>query len=608
MVYRVPLTGAGAPYDLSGAQTVRWGQPEQPVDATAVYNPAQVPSGDQAAGTMPTSYERAAISYLDANGRTVNTVAPGGSTTTTWYDSFGNSVRTLTAGNRLRALAASPSDTPAAEAAIASRLSTVSIYSADGQELRETLAPEHDIVLNSGTVVRGRTRTVNVYDQGAPSTGGPFRLVTTSTTTARYTGAGGTVLDADARTTTTSYDWGLREPTISTVDAGGLALATRTGYDGDHRLGHLDDGTGRRRQHEHPGHPEHRLLPVRHRLRAQRMRQPPRMGQPGCRTQPGGQAASGPELPVTVTTYDMFNKGRVVTEKTSAGVLRTTTTTYDSAGRQVTVAVVGAAGTGQAVPTRRNVYDQASGQRTRTQTLDGSGNVTAEHVRVYDTLGRLTTYTDADANVATTTYDLLSRPATVNDGKATRTYTYDGGTERRGLPTSVLDVQVGTFTGSYDADGSLTAESWPNGITVATGHDEAGNEVSITYTKPGCGQPDCTLYTETVRESAHGQHRELSSSLSTQRYAYDNAGRLGTVNDTVNNACTIRTYAYNAAASRTSSRAQPRRRRRVPDRDGGRDRQLDLRHGPAPHRPHLRQPRPHHRGPPVTPAARAAGT
>jgi RHS repeat-associated protein len=552
VVYKVPVTGAGAPYDLSGAQTIRWGQTEQPVDATAVFTAAQIPTGNQATGTMPASYNYATVTYLDPNGRTVNETKPGGYTTATWYDTFGNTVRTLTAANRARALDASASDTVTAEAALAARLSTVNVYSADGQELRETFGPEHDTALNSGAVVRARNHTVNVYDQGAPNTGGPFRLVTTSTVTARHTSAGGTAVDADARTTTTGYDWNLRLATITTLDAGGLALATRTAYDTGAGLvtsttapaGGASTNTPATRAtvYYRPGVGSGHAECDNHAEWANLV----------CRTQPGGQAASGPEIPVTVTTYDVYNQPRTVVEKTSGGVLRTTTTTYDGAGRALTVSVTGAAGAGQAVATRRNVYATATGRHVRTQNLDGSGNVIAENIRGYDTLGRLTSYLDADGNASTTTYDILGRAATSNDGKATRTYTYDGGAERRGLATSVADAQAGAFTGVYDADGHLNGQTWPNGIVVATGHDETGAERSITYTKPGCGQADCTLYVETLRLSAHGQQRDLSSSLSSQRYTYDNAGRLSTVNDTVNNACTTRAYAYNAATSRTS--------------------------------------------------------
>src|SRR5262249_33722138 len=140
-------------------------------DATAIFDPGQVPDGNQASGVLPSSWTRASLSYMDPNGRTVNTVTPGGYTTATWYGPFRNTTRQLTAPNLRRALDASTSDTPAQEAAIAARESTLNVYSADGLDLRETLGPEHDIVLTDGTLVRGRTHTVNSYDQGAPAGG-----------------------------------------------------------------------------------------------------------------------------------------------------------------------------------------------------------------------------------------------------------------------------------------------------------------------------------------------------------------------------------------------------------------------------------------------------
>src|SRR5262249_54398911 len=45
-----------------------------------------------------------------------------------------------------------------------------------------------------------------------------------------------------------------------------------------------------------------------------------------------------------------------------------------------------------------------------------SSSDTQEVISTYDTLGRITSYEDADGNRATTTYDLLGRPFTMNDG------------------------------------------------------------------------------------------------------------------------------------------------------------------------------------------------
>ncbi len=552
VVYNVPVSGSGAPYDLSGTQTARWGQAAPPVAATAVYPATQVPDGTQSTGAMPSSYDRATITYTDANGRQVNTVTPGGYTTSTWYDAYGSTVRTLTAADRQRALTASTTDTTAQEAAIAYRESTINIYSPDGLELRETYGPEHDVALTSGLLVRGRDHTVNTYDQGAPSTGGPFHFVTTAVTSVSYVNNNGVLADSDARTTTTGYDWTLRKATISTIDPSGVALATRTGYDSTTGLVtsttapaggtstntpattqtvYYRSGTGSGYS-ECDSHAEWANLV--------------------CRTQPGGQAVSGPEIPATVTTYDLYNQPRVRTEKTSGGTLRTTTTTYDGAGRVSTTAITGASGTGTTLPTQKKVYDQATGQVTHIQSLDASNTVIADIVQGYDTLGRMNAYTDADSNGSSTTWDIAGRVATTNDGKAIRTVTYDGGTERRGLATQVVDDQAGTFSsGAYDPDGKLTSETWPNGIVVTNSYDETGTQRSITYTLPGCGSSDCTLYSQQIHQTAQGQNADQTSTLSAQNYAYDASGRLTTAKDTVNGGCTTRAYSFNTATDRT---------------------------------------------------------
>jgi RHS repeat-associated protein len=554
LVYGVPRTGVGAPHDLSVAQTARWGQTSAPVDATAMFPPDQVPTGDPATGTLPTSWDRATIAYLDANARIVNTAQPGGHLDATSYDTYGNVVAQISAGNRARALDGSNGDAPAAEAELAVSLSTLSAYTADGARLTDAFGPEHSIVLPDGSLVRGRAHAAYTYDQGAPSTGGPYDLVTTETTTVRYRDAGGAQIDADARTTTTGYDWNLRLPTIVTVDPGGLNLVSITVYDGD----------GRVLEHTKPGaegatNTPHTLRSVYYTAAANSTY--PQCGDHAewsglvCRSEPLGSSPPSAPLVVSLTTYDMYQQRRTVTEKTKDDVLlRTTTISYDSAGRVVEATITSPAGLGEPVPTVRQVYDPATGQLVRTQSVDGLGAVTAQIVRGYDTLGRPIAYTDADGNTTTTTgYDLLSRPTTITDGKGTRTYTYDSAADPRGLPTALFDSQAGTFTARYDADGLPVAQTWPNGVTVALTSDEAGNTTTLTYTQPGCAAEDCTLFTETVQTSVHGQRRAGVSTLSEQTFGYDNAARLTTVNDTVAGGCTTRVYTYSAATNRTGA-------------------------------------------------------
>ncbi|MFG3679405.1 RHS repeat-associated core domain-containing protein [Micromonospora chalcea] len=547
VVYQVPMSGSGAPHDLSGGQTRRWGQAQPPTDATAIFPPTQVPNGDPATGTLPSSYERATVTYLDANARAVNTAKPGGHITTTWFDSYGNIVADLTAGNRRRALDASAGDSAEAEAELAARLADASVYSADGQNLLETFGPEHDVVLPAGTVVRGRTHTRYTYDEGAPATGGPYHLITTERVSLSYVNAGQTV-DVDTRTNSTRYDWALQRPLETEIDTGGLGLVTRTSY----------DAAGRAVATTTPGGGSVDTTPATQVLVYYSTAANPTYPECGnrpewdgleCRLQSGGQPEIGEPVPATVTTYDMYDEPRVTVEKNGGVELRRTSIAYDAAGRQIEATIVGS-GQGAALEKRRNVYDQASGELVSTQTVGSGGAVTAEVVRGYDSLGRLTSYTDSDNNVTVNTYDVMGRPAGVNDGKAVRAYSYDAGSERRGLRTSLVDSQAGTFTGGYDSEGNLIGQTWPNGITVTSTVDEAGATTGIVYAKPGCGQADCTLYTETVLSGAHHQWRTRASNLSTQAYSYDNAGRLVGVRDTVGGQCRTRLYDLDNAANR----------------------------------------------------------
>jgi RHS repeat-associated protein len=534
--YKVPLSGSGAPNDLSPAQTKRWGQLEAPTDATAIFPADQAPGG----------WERTTVSYLDANGRLANTATPGGHLTTNWYDGFGNVVRSLTAENRARALNQSPSDDDAAERVLAQKGSTLNTYSLDGLRLESTSGPETEVQLGNGTLTRGRQVVRNTYDQGAPTSGGPYNLVTTEETQVRHWGANGTEVVADSRVTSTAYNWALREPTVTTTDPGGLSQTTRTAF---------DPVTGLPTSTTQPAGGATTNTPATRKTIYYRATAGsgfaecdlrPEWANLACRVQPGGQAASGPELAATVTTYDMLNQPRVKVEKTSAGTLRTTTISYDPGGRVLDKQVTASVGT--AVPVERNVYDPVTGLLLKSQSVV-AGNVTAEIVRGYDTLGRVTSYKDADGNVSTTEYDLLGRQSKTTDGKGTRTYTYD----YRGFLTSVADSMTGTYTGDYNADGKLVTETWPNGVKVETALDESGTESGITYSKPGCPVADCVLFREALTRTGHGQTAKRVSTLSSQTYQQDKAGRVTTVEDTVGERCTTRTYGFNTASDRTTS-------------------------------------------------------
>ena len=69
IVYDVPISGSGAPYDLSPASVAEWGQTDYPVNATAIFPPSEVPA------EPPSDYTEATVSYMDPDGYLVNTVS-----------------------------------------------------------------------------------------------------------------------------------------------------------------------------------------------------------------------------------------------------------------------------------------------------------------------------------------------------------------------------------------------------------------------------------------------------------------------------------------------------------------------------------------------------
>ena len=230
IAYEVPVSGSGAPYDMSASAVGQWGQQDLPADATAIFPPDEVPS------SPPTSYSRATVHYMEVEGQLVNTATPSGAGTsapsisTTETDENGNVIRQLSPQNRLRALAEGSNSVTHSQ-----KIDTKRLFSSDGTELLEEWGPLHEVRLESGETVQARRHTTIQYDDGAPKppAGTPMpQLPTRETTGASIPGKG---IDADQRVTETKYDWTLRKPTDVIVDAvsGGLNLRTHMEYDAE---------------------------------------------------------------------------------------------------------------------------------------------------------------------------------------------------------------------------------------------------------------------------------------------------------------------------------------------------------------------------------------
>ncbi|MBB1252376.1 DNRLRE domain-containing protein [Streptomyces sp. OF3] len=558
VVYDVPLTGTRAPYKLGASDTRAWGQLDIGTDATAVFPADSVPAGHTGSSLTATAYRRANVHYLGVSGREVNAAIPGGHVSTTEYDRFGNTVRELSAANRAVALGLSADDRAVQEdlgisqlpsAERADLLATRSVYNEEGTreleqfgplrrvDLTEDLKSGSNVLVPSGTSVTARSWTVNEYDAGRPTNGtakvkDQITRVTTGAEVREHPGVMG-----EARATQTVYDWVKGLPTRTIKDPGGLAITETTEYDAQGRItkqllpgaGGTDaatrvttywsaTGTG-----ACAGRPEWADLV--------------------CSTGPAGAITGGgsqpSELPTTTTEYNWWGSPAKVTE-TANGVTRTTTTTYDSAGRQTKVAITG--GIGQAVPEATTEYDPATGQAVKTVSPTG-GTIT----KAYDSLGRLISYTDADGGVTRTEYDLLDRPVKVTDSApSTTTYTYDHTAEPRGLATRVTDSVAGAFQPTYDADGSVSSEKLPGGYTLTVTEDTTGSTASRVYTRDS---DDTLVYSDTVTESVHSQVTSHAG-WSEQAYGYDRTGRLTTVLDTADTVCTRRAYTFDNRTNR----------------------------------------------------------
>ncbi|WP_214325762.1 phospholipase A2 [Nonomuraea sediminis] len=538
VVYDVPISGAGTPYPLDPATAATWGQNDPPVDATAVFPADQVPANHTGRGGLAASdYGRATITYLNASGQVVNRAEPGGAVSTSQYDGQGNTVLTLSPGNR--ALALGQGATAAADLAQLGLLNTTtaerarllseqSEFSADGQRTLAEYGSLHLVRLDGATVA-ARKHTVNAYDEGRPSDAKVANLVTTVTVGAWVQGRS---TDGDQRASKTYYDWNSGKKVKTVDDPGGLAITKTTTYDTEGRViattspKGTDTGTQTNEYYTADGTGTCGAKPEWAGLL--------------CRTKAKSTITDGgtnpTELVSKVYTYEAGGRVTGVAENAN-GVTRTTTTSYNPAGEIVKTTVTG--GVGTAVPEVTTTYD-AAGHVVQTAATGG-----ATITRTYDVLGRQMSYTDSDGGTTSVEYDALDRITKKTDGApSTVTYGYDATT---GLLTTLTDSVAGTFTATYTPDGSLIKETMPGGISYGVTRDPLGAPTWRGYQNAA----GVKLLDDSVTWSIHGQQL-THNGLSSQVFGYDKLGRLTGVDDTVNGTCARRGYGYDADSNRTS--------------------------------------------------------
>jgi len=223
--YRVPVSGSGAPYQLSSTETAKWAQKDNPTEAVAIFPP------DEPQGWPATKYTRATIDYMDEQGRTVNTASPTGGISTAEYNEVNEVTRTLSADDRAQALKESK------PAEVAEKLDTKTEYSPEGNQVVKVLGPEHKVKLASGAEAQARAVTHDYYNEGAKEAEEKnketYNLVTKATEGALLSSG----KEEDKRETVDSYSgqadlgWTLRKPTSVTREPSGLDLTTTTVYE-----------------------------------------------------------------------------------------------------------------------------------------------------------------------------------------------------------------------------------------------------------------------------------------------------------------------------------------------------------------------------------------
>ena len=612
IAYDVPLTGEDAPYDLAPSTVAEWGQTDYPVDATAVFPPTEVP------GEEPSDYDQATVHYMDPEGREVNTASPappgveGEAITTAEANEHGDVVRELGAEARLEALAAEDPPTRAAEL----DSHTAYTYEEDGARTvqAESWGPLHEVRLKDGETAEARSHTVVENDQGFTLTqeqkekGETWpNLPTEETSGAVVPGEEG---ELEAQTTKTAYEWEKRLPVEQIVDPGKeseghLNLITKTAYNSagqvteERQPSNSSDeeartaGTTKTVYYTHGANAEHPSCGGEEKDAVAGL---PCVTYPAAAPSPAG---ARPQLPWTwFTKYSHLDQPEETQEKTGGELKRTTTITYDAAGRQRTSHTTGE---GTSVPKVETTYDYETGAPESRQFVCESSceGFDQQQTRTeYDELGRPVKYFDADGNTSEVSYDLLGRPYYVSDGKGYQTISYD---EDSGVVTEMTDSAAGTFKATYNADGQLTEQLLPNGLAQKISYDHEGTATGLEYEKTTDCSEACTWLQFHREDSIAGQVLREASTLGTHEYSYDKAGRLTLAKEYPDGVGLHDPCLCLRQGLQPPLQDDPRteRRRCLRHRIDRNQTELRIRHGRPPdrRRGRIRLPRPHHEPP-----------
>jgi streptogramin lyase len=619
MEYGVPLSGTGAPHNMGlnkethEPEPETWGQKDDPTEATAIVPP------DSPQGWPASSYKRATVYYLDAEGRDVNTAQPSTSATgaiaTTEYNEENDVTRTLTPANRATALKEGcESSTKCRSAEVSDLLETFNVYNEPNQygeaaacrketpnaeketaepgtRLCETWGPQHEVryVPNgykTQTEALARNHMKYFYEDlanGAPETvegkKQTYDLVTGTTDLAEL--EKGSEEEVESRKSTTSYSgqtglgWTLRAPTstVAATETGGAKLEHKTlYYEGGEAKGQIKETRGPKGLSGESAH-DSRIVYYTSEANTE--------GYSGCGKHPEwaglicetllakqpAETTGLPRLPVTTTTYNVWDEPAKVEEAfektaTFAATTRTKIETYDEAGRLKTSETSSTSTKNSALPKVTDEYNSKTGALERQCTNEGKPCTEGKPKTItstYNALGQPESYTDADGNTAKYKYGGPERDGLIeevtdssNESKSNQKYTYEETTKDM---TKLVDSAAGTFTASYNLEGQLASEIYPNNMCANYTNNSLGEVTHVEYIKTtNCSESSPTIwYSETRVPSVRGEMMSRTNTLATETYAYDSLGRLTETQETpAGGYCKTRTYGYDEESDRTS--------------------------------------------------------
>jgi YD repeat-containing protein len=267
-----------------------------------------------------------------------------------------------------------------------------------------------------------------------------------------------------------------------------------------------------------------------------------------CQTEPVAQPGQSgpPPLPLTTTTYNTWEEPETVTEKIGS-ITRTTTKKYDGAGRELSGEETSTSSEDTALPAVTDEYSTETGALVKlTSTIESKARTITN---VYNTLGQLASYTDAEGSTTKYSYDVDGRVEEISEPKGKQIYAYDSTT---GLLTKLLDSAAGTFTATYDIEGNMLTEGYPNGMAAKYTYNPIGQATNLEYEKTSHCTEKCVWFSDAEAFAPKGELASQASTLSSENYSYDTLGRLSEVQETpTGEYCKTRVYAYDEESNRT---------------------------------------------------------